>query len=89
MVQHELKGVLRYQKGGLVKTTANKALISAREKTGLTQGQVANEAKITARVYQYYEAGERKPNVYTAQLIANALNVAVDDIFPLNLTETE
>ena len=64
-----------------MKTTANNALINAREKTGLTQAQVADKAKITTRVYQYYEAGERKPNVYTAQLIAKALNSTVEELF--------
>ena len=73
-----------------MKTTANKSLINAREKAGLKQAQVAKQARITQRVYQYYEAGERKPNVYTAQLIARALNVSVSDIFPIediNLSE--
>lgn len=64
-----------------MKTTANKALIEARKETGLTQVQVANKAKITARVYQYYEAGERKPSADTAILIAEALNSTVEELF--------
>lgn len=61
----------------------NIALKKAREKTGLTQVQVAKKAQIRERVYQYYEAGERVPNVYAAQLIAKAVNSTVEDIFPL------
>lgn len=65
-----------------------------REKTGFTQVVVAEKAKITERSYQRYEAGERIPNVRTAQLIAQALNAKVEEIFHLqrqsdgNPTET-
>lgn len=56
-----------------------------REEKGLTQVQIAEKANITERSYQRYETGERVPNVYTAQLIADALNVEnVKEIFPLS-----
>lgn len=61
----------------------NTALKNARKKANLTQVQVAKKIKTTERNYQYYEAGERVPNVYTAQLIAEALNITVEKIFPL------
>ena len=58
------------------------ALKERREKSGLTQVEVANKAKTTVRSYQYYESGERVPNAYTAQLIAEALNCELREIFP-------
>lgn len=54
-----------------------------REKIGLTQKQVANKAGISENGYQNYEAGKRTPNVYTAQLIAQALQTTVEELFPL------
>lgn len=52
----------------------NENLIKARNKTGLTQVEVAKKAKITDRVYQAYEAG-RKPKSDVAIRIADALGV--------------
>lgn len=55
-----------------------------REEKGLTQVEIAIQANITERSYQRYETGERVPNAYTAQLIANVLNVEnIREIFPL------
>lgn len=49
------------------------------------QVEVAKKSNITERSYQRYEAGERVPNVYTAQLIAKALSIEnVNEIFPLS-----
>lgn len=59
-------------------------LKSAREKQGLTQVQLAGEAGISTMTYQRYEAGERIPNVHTAQLIAQALKTTVEEIFPVS-----
>lgn len=61
----------------------NNSLKNRRDKTGLTQVQVAKKAGITVRAYQYIEADERVPNAYTAQLIAQALGTTVEDLFPL------
>lgn len=59
------------------------ALKQKREETGLTQEEVAKKSKIQTRRYQRYEAGERVPDVYTAQRIAKALKSTVSKIFPL------
>lgn len=59
-----------------------------REKTGLTQVEIAEKANITERSYQRYEAGERVPNVHTAQLIAQALHTTVEEIFPIQEQDT-
>ncbi len=54
-----------------------------REAKGLTQTKVAKKSNITKRSYQRYEYGERVPDVYTAQLIAQALYTPVEELFPL------
>ncbi len=41
-------------------------LRAAREQSGKTQAQVAKETGVNTRLYQYYEAGEKKPGVDTA-----------------------
>lgn len=51
--------------------------------TEITQSKIAKEANISVMSYQRYEAGERIPNVYTAQLIAQALQTTVEELFPL------
>ena len=50
-------------------------LKAAREQSGKTQAQVAKEAGIAVRLYQYYETGQRVPGVRTAIRIADALQV--------------
>ena len=65
----------------IVKTKINTALINARKKTGLTQVQVAEQANITVRAYQYIELDGRVPNAHTAKLIARALNSTVEELF--------
>ena len=59
----------------------NIKLKETREKTGLTQVEVARKANITERAYQHYEYGERVPNVKTAILIAKALKTTVENLF--------
>ena len=53
----------------------NIKLIEARNKTGLTQVQVAEKAKITPICYQRYESGERIPKADVANRIEDALRV--------------
>lgn len=57
-----------------------------REKIGLTQVQVARKAQISESAYQNYELGKRHPNVYTAILIAKALNSTVEKLFNENIS---
>ena len=56
-------------------------LKAAREKSGKTQRQVAEEAGVTWRAYQYYEADKKEPGVRTAIRLARVLNSKVDDLF--------
>lgn len=66
---------------------ANLKLKNARENADLTQAKTAQKVNISERAYQRYEAGERVPNVYTAQLIAKAVNSAVEDLFEVSIPE--
>lgn len=54
-----------------------------RKQQGLKQLEVAKKVNISLMSYQRYEYGERTPNVYTAQLIAQALHTTVEELFPL------
>jgi DNA-binding XRE family transcriptional regulator len=59
----------------------NEQLIAKRKSCNLSQEQVAKAVGISARNYQYIEAGERKPNVETAISIAALLGSSVPDLF--------
>ena len=59
----------------------NEELKAAREKSGKTQAQVAEEANIGERSYRDYEYDKREPGVRTAIRIARVLNSKVDDLF--------
>ena len=54
-----------------------------RTQQGLKQLEIANKVNISLMSYQRYEYGERVPDVYTAQLIAQALHTTVEELFPL------
>ena len=56
-------------------------LINAREKSGLTQVQVADKANITEISYQRIEYGTQRPSLDTAIPIAKALNSSVEELF--------
>lgn len=56
-------------------------LKSKREKTGLTQVQVAEKANIAVRMYQRYENEGQVPNARTAICIAKALDTTVETIW--------
>lgn len=57
------------------------ALKAAREKSGKTQAQVANEAKISQAQYQNIEYDKSKPRVDVAIRIAKALGTTVESLF--------
>ena len=56
-------------------------LRAAREASGKTQKQVAEEAGIAERTYQQYEYGERIPNAIIITRISKALNSTVEELF--------
>lgn len=55
-----------------------------RKEKGFKQSEIAKKAQISVLAYQRYEYGERVPNAYTAQLIAQALQTTVEELFPLS-----
>ena len=57
------------------------ALKAARERIGKTQEQVASEASVAVRLYQYYEAGQKTPSVTTALRIARSLGTKAEALF--------
>lgn len=61
----------------------NDALRKKRELSGFTQVQVADKVGISERSYQRYESGERVPDVYQGQQIANVLGCKVEQLFCL------
>ena len=59
----------------------NIKLKEKREKSALTQMEIAEKANISLMSYQRYETGKRVPNVETAKLIAKILNSTVEELF--------
>lgn len=59
----------------------NTKLKVKRQKTGLTQVEVAKQAKITETSYQRIEYGTQRPSLKTAMLIAKVLNSTVEELF--------
>ena len=51
---------------------------SFRKKTNLTQKEISNKLGISERAYQYYESGDREPNMETLKSIADTLDVSID-----------
>ena len=47
-----------------------------RKSKGLTLKALAEKLNIPVRAYQYYESGERKPDIQTAIRIADTLGVS-------------
>lgn len=56
-------------------------LRAAREASGKTQKQVAQETGITEVSYQRIEYGSQRPSLNTAILIARALGSTVENLF--------
>ena len=64
-------------------------LRAAREQSNKTQAQVAKEAGVDVRLYQYYEYDEKEPGVRTAIRIAKTLDTTVEAIFGAATPEKE
>ena len=56
-------------------------LKEAREKTSLTQEQVAKKARISIRAYKMYESGERIPRADVAARIAKIIKSTVEKLY--------
>lgn len=66
----------------------SKNLKEYRKSVGLTQSEMAQHLGMTERGYRYYENGQREPNLSALVVIADYLNVSIDDLigrkFPKN-----
>lgn len=60
-------------------------LYNQRVALGKTQSEVAEQAGISVRYYQYLEARKRKPTIHIAMRIATFLKTDVLNIFPDDL----
>ena len=58
----------------------NERLKALREKSGMTQEQLAKESGVSARMIQRYESGSYRPRLGGAEQIAKALNVTTDQL---------
>lgn len=58
-------------------------LKTVRKSLKLSQQAVADKLGIVVRLYQYYESGEKIPNVYYAVKLAQILNSTVEELFPV------
>lgn len=59
----------------------NKTLIELRNKKGLSQVEVAKQAKISTRQYQRLENEGIRPNVKIAIRLAKILGITVEELF--------
>ena len=53
-------------------------LADLRRKSGLSQNAVAKEVDVAVRAYQYYEYGEREPQLSTLIRMADFYGVSLD-----------
>lgn len=49
-----------------------------RKDINLTQKQMAERLNISERAYQYYESGQREPNLDTLFNISNIFDISID-----------
>ncbi len=59
----------------------NQTLIAARQHSGKTQKQVADEVKLHIRMYQRYETGVGSNTIQTAIRIAKSLGTTVEKLW--------
>lgn len=61
----------------------NENLKRARENSGLSQKDLAEQIGVAKSTYSLYESGRREPNVLTIKKIAKALNVSTETLLGL------
>lgn len=59
--------------------TVSEAMKRAREKAGLTQGQLAKISGVFSQNISKYELGQALPRVDTAEFLADALGISIDE----------
>jgi len=64
-------------------------LRARRKHKGLTQKQVADFLGLTVRAYQYYETGDRSPNLEKSLKLAEILEFSLDELSVRDCTTDE
>ena len=59
--------------------TVGEAMKRAREKAGLTQGQLSKISGVFSQNISKYELGQALPRVDTAEFLADALGISIDE----------
>lgn len=59
-----------------------KRIQKLRKKVGMTQEQLAEKVKLSAKYIQFIESGNRIPSLKTVYKIAHVLGVKAQDLFP-------
>lgn len=73
--------ILKWNQKGMIKMYVESfpsKLKKARESTGFTQREVAQETGITQSVLARYETGKLEPNIETLGILADFYGVSVD-----------
>ena len=63
-----------------------KKLVYQRKSKGFTQGRLADKSKVTKRTIQRIEGGEVEPQLQTVTMLAEAMQIEVDDLLVLDLS---
>ncbi len=64
-------------------------LRSAREKTGMTQQQVADLMRISKSTYCGYETGKRQPDVQKIKVLSQILGISGDELLETGFVKNE
>lgn len=67
-----------------IKEKVGKRIAELRKEVGLTQEQLAIKTNLDRTFIGYIEKGDRSPSVETANKIARALGVKIEDIFKID-----
>lgn len=73
----------------MVTQSVGKNLIYQRKLKGYTQDTLSERSKVTIRTIQRIEKGDVNPQLQTIKLLAEALDIAVDDLLALNNPKEE
>lgn len=55
---------------------------SARQATGMTQGELAQKVGVTDSCISQYETSKRMPSLETMSILSDILNTSLDDLIP-------
>lgn len=62
------------------KINFSESLFQLRKAKGLTQPELAKELEVSVRAYQYYERGEREPQLSVLVRMADYFDLSLDEL---------